>query len=141
MEGPQSRWLASLAHRVGPDADALHVADAVISTLKEIETVLGPIIGRGGVAALYARGVHLAGLAHPWLTATRDADRAPVDLAALRSVLAAQSGADATAAGVDILETFDGLLSSLVGISLTGQLLGSVCTNSLSEPPLKDPSP
>jgi hypothetical protein len=134
MESPVSRRLAPrLAHQLGPDADAAHIADVIVSTWQEIGAALRPLIGPGGVAALYTRSIHLAGSAHPWLAVAYEAVPVALDLPALRSVLAQQSIADASAGGFALLETIYALLTNLVGSSLTDELLGSVST--LSRPP------
>src|SRR5580698_4475634 len=63
----ETHWLDGLAHRVGLDTDATHVAETIVSTVREIETALRPVIGPTGFDALYSRCVYLAGLDHPWL--------------------------------------------------------------------------
>jgi hypothetical protein len=129
MEGRESRWLTSLAHRVGLDVHAAQVADVIASTLVEIEAVLRPVIGQGGFDALYTRCLYLTGVGHPWLTPASEllvAQSTAADLVALRPLLARQSRAQAAAGGVALLQTLDNLLASLIGASLTEQLLGSV---------------
>ncbi len=64
-----------------------------------------------------------------------------MDLAALKTVLAQQSSADATSGGDALLKTFVELLTTLVGPSLAERLLRSVWANSLSGPPAQDTSP
>jgi hypothetical protein len=141
MESQESRRLAPrLAHRLGPDADAAHIADVIVSTWQEIGEALCPLIGPGGVAALYTRSIHLAGSAHPWLAVAHESVPAAMDLPVLRSMLSQQSSADASAGGFALLETIYALLTHLVGSSLTDQLLGSVSTLS-QPPPAQDPTP
>jgi hypothetical protein len=122
----QSHWLDGLARRVGLDTDAAHVADTIVSTVRDIETVLRPVIGPTGFDALYSRCVYLAGLDHPWLTDAREPLQTPVDLGALLPVLARQTSADAAAGGVALLQTFNDLLATLIGRALSLHLLGSV---------------
>ena len=129
-----------LAHELGPGADPAHVADVIVSTWQEIGAALRPLIGPGGVGALYIRSIHLTGSAHPWLAVAHEPVPAAMDLAALRSVLAQQSSADAAAGGFALLETIYALLTNLVGSSLTDQLLGSVSTLS-QPPPAQDTTP
>jgi hypothetical protein len=50
MEGEESRWLDGLAHHVGLDADAAHIADVIVSTMREIEAVLRPVVSRRAAA-------------------------------------------------------------------------------------------
>jgi hypothetical protein len=122
----ESQWPDDLARQVWLGADAAQIADAIVSTLREIEAVLRPIVGRGGFDAIYARCMSLAGRVHPWLTAAREPVQMPIELDALGAVLAVQSRAEAAACGIALLQTFDGLLAMLIGRPLTERLLGSV---------------
>lgn len=132
------RMAAPLANRVGTDASAAQVADAVVATWQEIDAALNPIVGRKGVAALYKRSLYLTGAAHPWLAGMHEGAQAAIDLAALKSVLAQQSSADAALGGNALLQTFYQLLGSLVGPSLTERLLRSVWEHTSRGPPAQD---
>lgn len=125
---PPSRALGSSVAAAG---DAPQVAAAVVSTWQEIDAALCPIIGRGGVAALYKRSLQLTHPHHPWLAGMQESGQAPMDLVALRRALAQQSPASAAAAGEAMLQTFWELLSGLVGATLGEQLLRSVGAASL----------
>lgn len=139
----------SLASRVETGADAAQIADAIVSTLRELEAALFPIIGRGGVAALYERSLHLTAPSHPWLSAANEGDQtrlsgtnegapAPVDLAVLKAILAQQSSASAAAGGGAFLQTIYDLLTSLVGPSLAERLVRPAGTGSSSGLPAQD---
>jgi len=142
MESQESRRIAApLAHRVGEDADAAQIAEAVVATWQEVDAALTPIIGQRGVAALYKRSLYLTGAAQPWLAGTHKGVPTAMDLAALKSVLAQQSSANAAAGGGALLQTFYELLTSLVGPSLTERLLRPVWANSLSGRPAQDTTP
>jgi hypothetical protein len=132
---------ANLAQRTAPGADAAQIADAFVSRWQEMDTALRPIIGRGGVTALYARGLYLTASARPWLAAAHKPVQGAVDISALREALALQSSAHAIDGSQALLQTFYELLTTLVGRSLTDQLLGSVWAQSLSGLPAQDPSP
>jgi hypothetical protein len=135
MDSPESSLIATtLASRAGKGAGAAQIADAIVSTWQLIDAALSPIIGHGGVAALYKRSLHLTGRVHPWLAGTHDGVATTMDLAALKSVLARQSGADAAAGGGAVLQQFRELLVGLVGPALTDQLLHSVWKNFSSGP-------
>ena len=108
------------------DADAARIADTIAAAWHQIDAVLDPIIGRRGVAALYHRSLHLTSPAHPWLAGTNAEVQSSVDLAPLESALARQSSMDAAAGGGAVLQAFHELLVTLIGPSLTEQLLGSV---------------
>jgi hypothetical protein len=138
LSDPQNGRTAPLAHRVGRDADAAQVAEAMAATWREIDAALAPVIGRGGVAALYKRSVHLTRTAHPWVDTLLGGVQGGMDLAALRSLFAAQGSAEACACGNDLLQTFYQLLGSLIGASLTERLLRSVWATSSSGTPAQD---
>lgn len=125
---------AALAHRLGEGVDAAQVADTVVMAWQEIDAVLSPILGHGGVAALYRRSLYLTGSAHPWLSHMHMGDQTDMDLAELKSIITQQSRADASSAGSTLLQTFNGLLASMVGPALTERLLRPVWNHLLSGP-------
>ncbi|MGP0016907.1 hypothetical protein [Pseudomonas sp.] len=135
------RIVASLAHRVGPNADIEKITHAIISTLQDMGAALTGIIGQQGVAALYRRSLHLCTSTHPRLAGTYDSVQAAMDLTALSSVLAEQSEADALFFGEVLLTTYYELLTTLIGPSLTARLLSSVWEPSLSDTPSQENSP
>ena len=47
--------VAALTRRVGDIVDLANVAEAIISTLRDMDAALTPIIGQQGAAALYRR--------------------------------------------------------------------------------------
>ncbi|HEY0661166.1 MAG TPA: hypothetical protein VGD21_07605 [Lysobacter sp.] len=132
------RIAVALAHRA---ETAGQVADTVVSTWQDIDTVLSPIIGQRGVAMLYKRSLYLIGPAHPWLAGMHESVQATVDLEALKSAFAQQNSTNAAAAGGAFLQTFYELLTSLVGPSLTERLLRPVWAPFSSGPPAQDTSP
>jgi hypothetical protein len=121
-----TQWNAALARSVEAGAEVGGIADAIVSTWREITLALGPIIGRGGVAALYRRSLYLAASVYPWLTSAYEGIETPMDLTALRLVLLQQGSAGAAAGGGALLQRFHDLVFALVGESLSEQLLGSV---------------
>ena len=125
---------AALAHQAGEGADATRIADAVIMAWQEVDAVLSPILGHGGVTALYRRSLYLTGLAHPWLSHTHKGEQTDMDLAELKSAITRQSSADAYSAGGALLQSFNGLLASMVGPALTERLLRPVWNHLLSGP-------
>jgi hypothetical protein len=129
-----------LANRVGPDADAAQIAEAVVTICQEISAALTPIVGARGVAALYERSLHLGTTAHPWLMAARTQGLQTLDTAALKTALSQQGAPAAAAGGSAFLEAFHALLSSLVGASLTERLLRTVWAHPTSGSSAQDPS-
>jgi len=139
MESHESRRIAApLAHRVGEDANAAQIADAIVAMWQEIEAALTPIIGQRGVVALYRRSLHLTGSTHPWMAGTHEGVQTDMDLAALKSMFRQQNSANAARGGSALFQTFYELLASLIGPSLTERLLRSVWATSLGGPPAQD---
>jgi len=133
--------VASLAHRVGPNVDTARIAQAIVSTLQDMNAALTPIIGQQGVVALYRRSLHLCVSVHPRLADTYDSVQAALDLNALKSVLVEQSETDALFFGEVLLTTFYELLTTLIGPSLTARLRRDVWEPSLSDTPSQENSP
>jgi hypothetical protein len=124
--------------RVGDNADAAQIAEAVFAIWAEIDDALTPILGPQGVVALFRRSLHLTTLSHPWVTAQHDGTPTSMDPAALKAELARQSSAVAAVGGNAFLQNFYELLASLVGASLAERLLRSVWANSSSGTTAKD---
>lgn len=129
-----------LAQQVRDGASAGQVAALVGSTWEHIQTALAPVIGQRGVAALYKRSLHLAAKAHPWLAAAQGSSPGE-DFALLRAESAKRSSAEAATAGAALLLSFHELVGSLIGPSLSGQLLGEVWIKFFSGSSAQDPSP
>ena len=125
QENQDRQHIAEALARRTESADAGQIAAVVTTAMGAIETSLSPIIGGGGVVAMYRRSLLLARASHPWLTSS-DSTRNEIDLGALRSLLAGQDAAGATSAGGALLQTFCDLLASLVGNSLSERLLCKV---------------
>ena len=125
--GDFRRPQALLAPRVASGASAEAVALAWLLLWQAVERALIPIVGVRGVAALFNRSLRLAAEAgHPWLDPRRAEPGSRVDAPALQARLAQRGSAEALAGGDALLKSFDSLLASLVGESLTERLLGAV---------------
>lgn len=133
--------VASLAHRVGLNADIAAIAQAIISILQDMDAALTPIIGNQGAAALMRRSLHLCVTTHPQLAGTYENALAGPALIVLKSVLVEQSKADALFFGEALLATYYELLTTLIGPSLTARLLCGVWESSLSDTPSQEKSP
>ena len=125
--------VASLAHRVGLNADTASIAQAIVSILQAMDAALTPIIGQQGVVALYRRSLHLCASRHPRQAHISDRVQTAQDLNALNSELVTESEADALFFGEVLLTTFYELLTTLIGPSLTARLLRDVWKTSLSD--------
>jgi hypothetical protein len=119
-----------LVQRAADGVDSTGIAAMVVSIWRDIDATLRPILGQRGVASLYRRSLHLTSASHPWLASMHDGMPATLDLPTLQAALAAQGNIDAAAGGGDLLQAFHELLASLVGTSLTEQLLCSIWANS-----------
>lgn len=142
MDSPAAPPIRSfLSRRATEGAGAGQVADLVDAAWRQITAALAPVIGQRGVAALYRRSLHLASASHPWLAAAQAGNGAEMDLAALRAQLVQRNAAEAAAAGAALLLSFHGLVGSLIGPALSGQLLGGVWVELFSGSPAQDPPP
>ena len=120
------RFQTTITRLVAEGADAGRIADAAVSTWRDVDASLSPIISSRGVAALYKRSLHLTHGDHPCLTAVYEDKSEPGDFAALQSALSQQTIQNAAAAHGALLQAFYDLLTHLIGASLTEQLLRSV---------------
>lgn len=136
---PNIRRIAfSLGGGQGEDVEPAAVAKRVGEACRDLDAALTPIIGHKGVEALHKRSLHLAGLAHPWLSGK------PPDLSSaehLQVALSAKGGADAALGGAAFFQAFYDLLTSLLGASLTERLLRTVWIDFLDDTPPQDPVP
>ena len=126
MPAETPMMLTRFVRQSAAGADAARVADMAIAIWKDVGIVLSPIIGQTGVAALFKRSVHLTRGAHPCLAAVLDDHAQPGELGALQAVLAQQTRATVMAANTALLQNFQDLLISLIGLSLTERLLRPV---------------
>lgn len=113
-------------------ANASQAALTAQNTWVHIDAALSPIVGTRGVAGLFKRSLALTRTCHPLLAEVYEGPLAPGDYEPLRRALAENSVAGATAANIALLETFNDLLTRLIGPSLTERLLQPVLDNPLS---------
>ena len=140
-ESPEAnRWLATLTLRTPPSAGVEQIADAIVVIWLEINQALHPIIGYRGVAALFNRSLKIAISEFSWLGDGHQGVLAAVDAAALKATLLRQTPETALAGGITLFVTFHELLASLVGPSLTDQLLAAVWTQPSGVPPEQESS-
>lgn len=123
VRSPRRPLTAPLSGRVQDENSADQIAAACGALWLEFDAALSPIIGPRGVTALIQRSLHLASAVHPWLAGREPGGPAALDSATLVSLLAQRSSDDAAAAAETFLQTFHGLLTSLIGGSLTERLL------------------
>ncbi|MES1980864.1 MAG: hypothetical protein V4443_00165 [Pseudomonadota bacterium] len=120
---------ATLLRLVHEGADPEQIAGIITSTWRNIESALSPIIGARGVDALYKRSLYLIRTDYPWLGAVRDTVPLTGEFTALQSALSFQTSGHAVAANTALLQAFYDLLTNLIGVTLTDQLLSHVLHN------------
>jgi hypothetical protein len=127
FESPPNRWLDTiLAKRSGSNPDAVQIAAATVAIWGEIAAALQSIIGKQGFAALYDRSASLAARQHHWLADSRAGGDDTMNFAELQSIIAQQSNESAARGSSELLQTFYGVLASLIGPALCEQLLASI---------------
>ena len=112
-----------LAKDSGTGPDSATIADAAVSLCERLRRELVPLLGEGGVAALYARSLHLTKSEFPWLALARGAEPADAPFMQLRVCLGRQADAIAIEGASAFIATFCGLLISLIGDAMTSRLL------------------
>jgi hypothetical protein len=141
MQSKAPRVPTAIARLLADGAAAAVIADTTVATWLAIEAALSPIIGLRGVAALYKRSLYLTRGDYPWLGTVYEGALGPSEFASLQGALGRQPDAEAAAASAALLQTFNNLLTSLIGESLSERLLRSVWDNHSSGPAAQDPSP
>lgn len=116
---------AALRHQAEQGADAARIAQMAVSTWRNVDSVLSPVIGTGGVAALFKRSVFLSARPYPWMATVTIGNRPFDGLDTLQTALSHQTGVVAAAANGALLQTFCDLLGGLIGAPLTEHLLQS----------------
>lgn len=132
------RMEAALTRQVAAGASAQAIAAAARDAWQRVDNALSPIVGSQGVAALFKRSLHLAQANHPTLATVTAADTSTGNFGALHTVLASQSSADAVALNTALLTAFCDLLYSLIGATLTEQLLTPVWAHPSTDAPAQD---
>ncbi|WP_268801009.1 hypothetical protein [Pseudomonas huanghezhanensis] len=112
-------------------SSASEVAEAFVLTLEDMRAVLTPILGPIAVAALYRRCLHLCAATHSCFESLSGNEEAAMNTSSFRAMLVGQSSADARRHGDTLISTFHTLLASLIGPSLTEQLVGEWTSSSM----------
>ncbi|MEO5826389.1 MAG: hypothetical protein ABIR59_10915 [Gemmatimonadales bacterium] len=107
-----------------PDGVTAEAAvDGVVAAWRTMFDVLAPVIGEGGVTALFLRTCNLTRLEHDWVCRPDTGDGTTAGLALLAEVLEGRSVEEICAATHRMLTTFVTILGSLIGSALTERLL------------------
>ena len=102
------------------------VADAAVAEWTAIAEALGPVVGASSVTALYRRCLVSVSVARPWLRPAASGDLAADDWMALHASVSRQAPKEAAETCEALVVAFRALLGSLIGPSLTEQLLRPV---------------
>lgn len=142
MSSPQRRRIAAaLVRRAGPSADASQLADAAVALWRDIDTVLTPVIGTRGLAALQGRSLHLASYEFGWLKELQDHRvRTEIEYDLPQRIFMAQPMPESQAAASATFLCFHDLLASMVGPSLTARLLDAIWDNPIGGQAAQDVS-
>lgn len=116
----------NVAYRIqwaSEEAAVRDVAVQAVGFFRRAEAALSPIIGAQSVGALYQRSLHLTRSEHPWLAIGCGEWMQTDPLVLLENTVTRQTLGSASAAVQALLSAFRQLLSTLIGTSLTAQLL------------------
>jgi hypothetical protein len=109
-----------------PASTARATADAAVVGWNTVAETLVPIIGQSSVTVLYRRCLVSVGATRTWLPAVTAADLPQNDWTVLHASVSRQTANEASEACTALFATFRDLLGSLIGPSLTEQLLQPV---------------
>ena len=129
----------TLAQRTTVSLKTKVIADANDHIWNLVASQLTPVIGQGGTLSLFNRALHLSSHDYSWLLSKDDAHGAAT-FDSLRARLEPRETEDAIEASYTLLVAFTKLLASLIGESLTDQLLDPVWEATLSASQEEDPS-
>jgi hypothetical protein len=138
MSGSAETFSTTLAQQAAAGADADAIAASAVAAWRGIDAALSPIIGSGGVSALFERSLYLTSARHPALIAAHDDAQGSGGFVALQAVYARASGAEAAVAHGALLVAFCVLLTALIGEPLTARLLQPVWDTLQGGDPAKD---
>jgi hypothetical protein len=117
------------------DCQGEEVSRAITATLHtwhQVRSQLSPVIGHQGFKVLYLRSVHLTCASFPWLA---EAGEEVDPLHKLAKQMERETPEQAVQASRAVLATFIGLVSVLIGESLTAHLLAGSDHISDASPP------
>jgi hypothetical protein len=120
------------------DASAIQIADIACVVWRDISSALSPVLGQRGVAALFKRSLHLQHLHYPVLKTIHSPKILSSEFPSLHAILGRETTTNAILINNALLNTFYELLTRLIGISLTHQLLHSLLAPSSNGDPVQD---
>lgn len=136
----ESRWRSTVAHHAPEGAGPAQIADGIVLIWLDIDRALHPVIGMRGVVALFDRSLHVTSTHFPWIADNHQRGLPELECSALKAALRGRTPVEASAAGLALFIVFHDLLASLVGPSLTVELLRSVWIQPSGAAPAQDTS-
>ena len=137
----QQAFRRMLEREAGTDADAPAIAAAARRSWERMAQHLTRLIGDAGVAAIYARSLHLAQRQFPWLAPVRASDQGDEPFTRVQVSLAQQEPRVAMEAAVAVLATVGDLLASFIGEGLTTHLLRGAWPDDFAEDSNEETTP
>jgi hypothetical protein len=116
------------------------VCEAAIDLWERLSNVLVAIIGTEGFEALYSRSVHLAAADFSWLKPDADWDSSDTRFYEIRSAMRDRPMEEAGQAMVVLFSTFTGVLSTLIGLELTTNILRAAWGDAYEETAQEQPN-
>jgi hypothetical protein len=116
------------------------VCEVAIDLWERLSKVLVAIIGTEGFEALYSRSVHLAATDFPWLRPDANWDSTDSRFYELTSAMHDRPQEEAGQAMVILFATFNGVLSTLIGLQLTTNILRAAWGDAYEETALEKPN-
>ena len=114
---------AAFVQAMAKESQSAAVAAAAVAVWQDVSGVLSPIIGNSGFAALLKRSGYLAISACPGLATATDQTQSAAQFSALHDLLTQLSSDDAARVNGALLQTFQNVLDTLIGVPLTARLL------------------
>lgn len=105
------------------EQDARVIASNAAALWQRIDTILSPVLGRRGVAALYERSITAISAEYPVFEQV-SFEHVPTDFTFIEQVLTQLEPARAIAVHTVLVHTFHNLLTELIGTPLAEQILG-----------------
>jgi hypothetical protein len=119
--------------RGGPGTGA--AAEVDLGVWREVAGILAPMIGAGGVEAIFKRSLQLTTPRFPWLGFAGEPEAGVAILASCLARLKLRDPKEAAEANLALLVSFTDLLVAMIGASLTDRLLGQIWALPISASP------
>jgi hypothetical protein len=133
MPSDAEHFHQDLAQLASGGANSERIAFRAVLAWRNLYVALSPIIGHGGVMALFKRSVSITRVAHPWLAPMQEEFEKTGDFAVLQAAFSQQASVEAAAGNNAVLRKFIDILTSLIGESLVERLLSSVWDSSIDD--------